>query len=288
MPVLQGDYSQELKEVLKSCMNLQPWDRPQAEALERMATNAINNMDSQPSPISVHTERSAFTPQHSSLTPQRRKFNVWWIAGLAMALVLVGGLGYLFLKQHNADNTTVDVERSESYETAMQSHPDEPEVDVQRPTSSVEASDLEEADSKVSEEEMSDSKASEVEVFEEEVSGEAPPAKTNTNDVERTTSAARHAKPNTQRTTSETQHPTSTKETSDTGLHDLGYATWQGELKNGKPNGFGTMTFKSDYNIGKGRTAHAGDRLTDCEYHDGKLYQGKWQKANGDVELSLP
>lgn len=56
---------------------------------------------------------------------------------------------------------------------------------------------------------------------------------------------------------------------------DLGYATYEGDLKNGKPEGNGTMTFKQ-------RAVVPGSK-GDEEAQPGEYAQGKW--CNGEVNL---
>lgn len=74
------------------------------------------------------------------------------------------------------------------------------------------------------------------------------------------------------------------------GSVNLGYAKFTGPVKNGKPNGMGTMRFTSSHIIdsrdSKGRVADAGDYVTG-EWKDGKLVQGRWFGSDGNVKGSL-
>lgn len=80
------------------------------------------------------------------------------------------------------------------------------------------------------------------------------------------------------------QPPTST---SSTGSLNLGYATWTGGVKGGKPDGKGTMTFNSSHVIeswdADQRTASPGDRV-EGRYSEGHLVFGTWYKADGGTE----
>lgn len=72
---------------------------------------------------------------------------------------------------------------------------------------------------------------------------------------------------------------------------DLGYATWKGALKNGKPNDEnGTMIFKESHRIDsrdpQARTAEPGDYIIG-EYVDGKLVQGVWYDKDNTVKGSI-
>lgn len=65
------------------------------------------------------------------------------------------------------------------------------------------------------------------------------------------------------------------------GTLSLGYGTWTGGIKNGKPDGKGTLRFSSSHNIG-GTTANAGDYMTGT-YDNGKLSYGKLYDSSGNL-----
>lgn len=93
---------------------------------------------------------------------------------------------------------------------------------------------------------------------------------------------------------SETSHKVSTHTVTtspNTGASlDLGYAEWTGNVVKGKPDGYGTMTFKKkhliDSNDPDKNEAEAGDRI-EGSYNNGHLEQGTWYRSNGDSELLL-
>ena len=66
---------------------------------------------------------------------------------------------------------------------------------------------------------------------------------------------------------------------------DLGYATWKGKSKKGKPHGYGTMTYTSSHRIDSrdpaGNIAGSGDQV-EGNFIDGHLEYGTWMKANGE------
>ncbi len=74
------------------------------------------------------------------------------------------------------------------------------------------------------------------------------------------------------------------------GTLSLGYATWEGGIKGGVPDGKGTMTFSSSHRIdsrdSKGRIAEAGDKV-EGSYSKGHLYFGKWYKSDGSTETIM-
>lgn len=70
------------------------------------------------------------------------------------------------------------------------------------------------------------------------------------------------------------------------GTIDLGYATYTGKLKNGKPDGIGTMTFKQAHIIDsrdpQQHMAEAGDSIRDGDFKDGHLVQGNLYSSSGE------
>lgn len=74
------------------------------------------------------------------------------------------------------------------------------------------------------------------------------------------------------------------------GTLELGYATWNGGIKNGKPNGKGTMTFSTSHVIdsrdSNKRVAEAGERI-EGNYINGHLDDGRWFKSDGSTEYIL-
>lgn len=74
------------------------------------------------------------------------------------------------------------------------------------------------------------------------------------------------------------------------GTLSLGYATWKGAIKSGKPDGKGMMTFTSSHIVDsrdpKGRIAEAGDKI-EGSYVNGHLSFGKWYKSDGTTETIL-
>lgn len=70
----------------------------------------------------------------------------------------------------------------------------------------------------------------------------------------------------------------------------LGYGSFSGPLKNGKPNGMGTLRYTTSHLIDsrdpKGRVAQPGDYVTG-EWKDGKLVQGRWYGSDNTVKGSL-
>jgi serine/threonine protein kinase len=79
-----------------------------------------------------------------------------------------------------------------------------------------------------------------------------------------------------------TEKPQSTPKTL-----DLGYATWEGKSTNGKPDGYGTLIFRTAHRIDsrddQGRVAQSGDKVKG-NYINGHLEYGTWIKTSGEQE----
>ena len=71
---------------------------------------------------------------------------------------------------------------------------------------------------------------------------------------------------------------------------DFGYAVWYGKSVNGRPDGYGTMTFRKatriDSRDDQGRIAQSGDKVRG-NYIDGHLEYGTWLKSDGSKEEIL-
>ena len=87
---------------------------------------------------------------------------------------------------------------------------------------------------------------------------------------------------------SETQQTEQTSRESNT--LDLGYGVWEGRVKNGKPHGHGTLTYKTEHLVDSrdesGTMASAGDKMT------GTMYGGHWESgtlrsASGSVKATF-
>lgn len=77
--------------------------------------------------------------------------------------------------------------------------------------------------------------------------------------------------------------PPPTPEPISSGTLKLSYGTWNGGIKNGKPHGTGVMTFTGSKNLDGSHTAKAGDKLVDCEYHNGSFVCGVLQSDGQDT-----
>lgn len=68
-----------------------------------------------------------------------------------------------------------------------------------------------------------------------------------------------------------------------TGSLSLGYATWTGEIKDGKPHGKGRMTFSSAHRVASSLPMEAGPgEYIEGVYERGRLVSGKYYDSNGN------
>lgn len=65
------------------------------------------------------------------------------------------------------------------------------------------------------------------------------------------------------------------------GTLSLGYATWTGDIKNGKPDGNGRMTFTSAHRVTGTVVAQPGDYIIGT-YENGRLVHGKYYDSDGN------
>ncbi len=73
------------------------------------------------------------------------------------------------------------------------------------------------------------------------------------------------------------------------GTVDLGYGTYTGELKNGKPHGYGTITYKKEHKIvsSKDFVAQPGDTF-EGEFRDGRISGLGYWKHDGNQTAVKP
>lgn len=89
---------------------------------------------------------------------------------------------------------------------------------------------------------------------------------------------------------SSASQPVKTEEVQSTsGEVDLGYASYSGSLKNGKPDGYGTLRFRRSHAVDsydQDDVAESGDRISGT-FRNGHLESGKWRKSSGEVQTLM-
>lgn len=81
-----------------------------------------------------------------------------------------------------------------------------------------------------------------------------------------------------------TSNPSSFRPTISEGTLSLGYGTWRGGIRNGKPDGSGTLTFSSQHRVDRSSSyeANPGDYFV-ATYDNGSLISGKLYDRNGNL-----
>ena len=83
--------------------------------------------------------------------------------------------------------------------------------------------------------------------------------------------------------------PKASQADSKRGTVDLGYGSYTGELKNGKPHGYGTITYKQEHKIvsSKDFVAQPGDTF-EGEFRDGRISGLGYWKHDGNQTVVKP
>lgn len=252
LPNLPDTFSQEINQVMRSCMAKEPWERPSSSQLADMAESVLKGR-----PISVvNTTTSSIVenpstpdsedsvPEESSVsTSESKSRNLIYIICGVVAVALIGFIGYMLFGSNDSPssaNSPVVVQEITS---------SEPDIEESQPVISV--------PNPVDEDPVIDTSPSEVDKVSE--------TKTEKKVQEK---------------------PAPTGDVVSSGTVNLGYASWTGGLKNGKPHGQGTMTFSRDYDL-QGHSVKVGDTVKgDCD--NGKLTgYCKWHSASGDKSILL-
>lgn len=252
VPVLPGDYSSQLKKVLEDCLNEEPWKRPTASKLEEIAVDALSKAPT--------VRISASQDTTSGIVEE--------------------GVGKEFpndvdieQKRHKSPiiiGATVIIALLALVAYFFFSSPNESEI-IQTPPPSI-SQPVEEPIASVEEQKVS---VEVEEINDESVASPEPKV------IEETKKKA----------VKETVAPQSSKPSTMSNGLDLGYAVWDGKSVNGKPHGYGTMTFRDAHRIDsrddQGSVAHSGDKVKG-NYVNGHLEYGTWIKSNGEqIEIFI-
>lgn len=65
---------------------------------------------------------------------------------------------------------------------------------------------------------------------------------------------------------------------------DLGWAIWNGKIKNGKPTGWGTLEIIKEHRLYDDVVVHKGDKIRNCEFNEYGFYQGTLIRTDGTKE----
>ena len=256
IPDIPWNYSPLLKDTITSCLQQEPWKRPIAAKLEEIAKSALTEQSTasvpEPAPVMVsdaplvNQQMSDEEPVEVSHTQSIPQRPYKKVLLGVTAIVLVIIAGIWGFHALTDQDTQESVEAVLPEETALQ----EQEQDLGSLDEVVEPMEQELDESPV---------------------GEA---------------AVPQAPPVTEKPVTDSQEPVAKepKKPKPSSV-DLGYAEWKGETQNGKPHGYGTMTFRSAHRIDTRdpqlNIAESGDKV-EGNYSNGHLEYGTWIKGNGE------
>ena len=164
IPIIEGDYSQELKDIISSCLAKETWDRPSANKIEEMTYNKMHGIVSsvettvkpdeptpaavqQPKPVKPQPPKEKKAPEpvikkSKPIQPVSGKKMIY--AGIAAAVILIGILVAVFSGGEKEEELPVVVEVprvnydsiaqvrileamsiKENADTIIQNHPDD-------------------------------------------------------------------------------------------------------------------------------------------------------------------
>ena len=164
IPIIEGDYSQELKDIISSCLAKETWDRPSASKIEEMTYNKMHGIVSsvettvkpdeptpaavqQPKPVKPQPQKEKKAPEpvikkSKPIQPVSGKKMIY--AGIAAAVILIGILVAVFSGGEKEEELPVVVEVprvnydsiaqvrileamsiKENADTIIQNHPDD-------------------------------------------------------------------------------------------------------------------------------------------------------------------
>ncbi len=263
IPELPGDFSPLLKKTIDECLQNDPWKRPIASKLAETADMALGKT---PTIVGqVGGQGLADHPTGTQATGKGPGRQIFKYAAIIMSVFVLGIaalFGYNKLTEDSPEEPPViqatqpTVTESVSPQTTVEESPTE--IPVEEPVV-----------------EMTESKEEKGADQTIEIKLEPKPVVKTEQPTEKKVETKVEPKAE-QKVESRTEK----------GL-DLGYATWKGGSQNGKPHGYGTMTFHSNHRIDsrdpQGNMAQSGDRV-EGNYNNGHLEYGTWYKSNGEKE----
>ena len=254
VPVLPGNYSSQLKKVLEDCLCEEPWKRPTASKLEEIAVDVLSKAPT----VMISVDQEPASDNSAEEVVNGFSFGTHVEQKSSKNPIIIGVIAVVALLALGAY-------------FFFSSNADGPAVE-QTPPPAISQPLVEEIKEPVEE------KKAPVEVIEVK---DDPVATTEPKVVVEPKKA--EVKKNVA--------PQPTKLPSMSNGLDLGYAVWDGKSVNGKPHGYGTMTFRDAHRIDsrddQGRVAQSGDKVKG-NYINGHLEYGTWIKSNGEqIELFI-
>jgi serine/threonine protein kinase len=254
VPVLPGDYSSQLKKVLEDCLNEEPWKRPTASKLEEIAVDVLSKAPT----VIINVGQEPTSDYSTEEVENGFSFGTHVEQKSNRNPIIIGAIAVIVLLAFGAY-------------FFFSSNSDGSAVE-QTPSPAISQPPIEEIKEPVEEKKVP---VEVIEVKEDPVVTTEPKVVNEPKKAEvKKTDAPQQAK----------------LSTTSNGL-DLGYAVWDGKSVNGKPHGYGTMTFHESHRIDtrddQGRVAHSGDKVKG-NYINGHLEYGTWIKSNGEqIEIFI-
>ena len=249
IPNLPGDYSMHLKQTVKECLNAEPWERPTAAKLEEIAIDVLSKAPTvMMKPDTPDQEWKQEEPGTDYSFRTRAEKKTKSLIIIGIIAAVLVILALLFFLPKQEDKP----------EVITTEHPQEQEPVVSDPVPNVESA---------------------VPIVEPLVQNVDPPVQIEEQPVQKDVQPVKRVE---RATDVVTEKPQSSSKTL-----DLGYATWEGKSINGKPDGYGIMTFHNTHRIDsrddQGRVAQSGDKVKG-NFINGHLEYGTWIKAGGGQE----
>ena len=95
IPLIEEDYSQEMKDMVYACLAKEPWDRPSAKKIEELTYNKIHGIVVPVEPLGMDNCEDANKKRNNTPTPKpvtSKKINKNIIIGAVAALVVLIGI----------------------------------------------------------------------------------------------------------------------------------------------------------------------------------------------------
>lgn len=249
IPNLPGDYSMRLKQTLKDCLNAEPWERPTATKLEEIAIDALSKAPTvMITPDTSDQEWVQEEPENDYSFKTRAEQKKSKSPFIIIGIIVAVILVLVwFFFQPQQPVISNPVQKTEK-----------PVQEVEKPIHKIEQP---------------------IQKVEQPIQKVEQPAQRIEQPVQRIEQPAKRIESTTVVVAGEPQRSSKSL--------DLGYATWEGKSTNGKPDGYGTMVFRSAHRIDsrddQGRVAQSGDKVKG-NYINGHLEYGTWIKAGGGQE----
>lgn len=258
IPEIQGDYSSDLREILVKCMAKEPWERPKADELEKIAVCHLAyapTIMQKEDRNKTKDDKNKKDDRDYEKTEQTIK-KKYVIAAVLIGVVILTIFGFVynpFLSETQIEPGTVyppdTVVPGKALDTVPESKPLHEPISM-KTTDSIPVPELDKKN-----------------------------VETKTIRIKKETGTKMNEKD--ELTANAPQKG------------NLPYGSWSGKLDNGKPVGCGTMVITSSVPIrcsnGKKINVLPGDEITDAEFDEnGYLYVGTWKKTNGQTSHILP